>query len=94
MVTRMSIGRIRRLCFSLTDTDLEAVVRSLAEHDPFSLHLRAWQALAAERARRAQGEPPQEITLWSGVFETLPWAVQRRLHGDAARVSARGAAVR
>jgi len=83
----MSIARIRRLRFSLTDAALEEMVRSLAEHDPFSLHQRAWHALAGERARRDQGEPPQDITLWSGVFETLPWTVQRRLNDHAARVS-------
>jgi hypothetical protein len=75
----MDTGRIRRLRFSLSDADLDEVVRSLAQHDPFALHQRAWEALAAERVRRERGQPPQEITLWSGVFETLPWTVQRRL---------------
>ncbi|HXU89386.1 MAG TPA: hypothetical protein VFQ62_11090 [Methylomirabilota bacterium] len=83
----MSIRRIRRLRFSLTDADLAEMARSLAEHDPFSLHHHARHALASERARRDQGEPPQDITLWSGVFETLPWTVQRRLNDYAARVS-------
>ena len=72
----MDIGRIRRLKLSLTDDDLDAAIDLLSAFHPGVLYPRAWRSLTMELGRRRHGEPPHDIEMMSGVFETLPGSVQ------------------
>jgi hypothetical protein len=72
----MDSGRIRRLKLSLTNEDLDAAIDLLGAFYPSVLHPRAWAGLTTERERRRDGGPPQDIDMMSGVFQTLPSAVQ------------------
>ena len=75
----MESGRIRRLRLSLTDEHLDAAIDLLSAFYPSVLHPRGWACLTTELERRHDGEPPRDIEMMSGVFETLPSAVQNLL---------------
>src|SRR5687768_16560805 len=85
----MDSGRIRRLKLSLTTEDLDTAIDLLGAFYPYVLHPRAWASLMTERERRRDGAPPQDIDMMSGVFQTLPSAVQgllrHHIHPDARR---------
>jgi hypothetical protein len=71
--------RIRRLRFTVSDADLNEALDLLAPFSPSFFHRTAWETLTSERARREGGEPPEDLRLMSGVYETLPLPVQRLL---------------
>ena len=75
----MENGRIRRLRFSLTDEELHATIDLLGAFCPSVVHPRGWQSLITELQRRQAAQPPQDVEMMSGVFETLPSVVQARL---------------
>lgn len=76
--------RIRRLRFRLTDDELHAAIVLLGAFCPRVMHPRAWQTLTTELERRQAAQPPQDIEMMSGVFETLPSVVQARLRSRGA----------
>jgi hypothetical protein len=71
--------RIRRLRFTVSDADLNEALELLAPLSPSFFHHTAWEILTTELARREGGQPPEDLRLMSGVYETLPSAVQRLL---------------
>lgn len=87
----MESGRIRRLRLSLTNEHLDAAIDLLSAFHPSVLHPRGWASLTTELERRHDGELPQDIEMMSGVFQTLPSAVQGLLR-EHVRADARRAA--
>lgn len=87
----MESGRIRRLRLSLTNEHLDAAIDLLSGFYPSVLHPRGWASLTTELERRHDGEPPQDVEMMSGVFQTLPSAVQGLLR-EHVRADARHAA--
>jgi hypothetical protein len=71
--------RIRRLTLTLSDADLNEAVVLLIPSFPTFFYRNAWETLVREVERRGGGEPPQDITMMSGVFDTLPTTVQELL---------------
>jgi len=51
----------------------------LADFGASRLHRNAWETLMFEIERRQDGQPRREIEMMSGVFDTLPSAVQAML---------------
>jgi hypothetical protein len=75
----MDSGRIKRLRFTVSDENLERVIRALSGFYPSVLHPRAWASVMSEMEHRQAGRPPQAVVMMSGVFETLPSVVQALL---------------
>jgi hypothetical protein len=75
----MDSGRIRRLRFTLSDRELNGIIDLLSDFGACWLHRNAWEILMSEMEQRQDGQPPRDIELMSGVFDTLPPAIQAML---------------
>jgi hypothetical protein len=82
---------MHRLRFAVSDTNLNAAIDQLSGLPPDVLHRNAWDILCTEAERRDDGEPPHEIRMPSGIFDTVPDSIQRLLC-DQARAETRQAA--
>jgi hypothetical protein len=71
-----------RLCFTLSDTDLDAAIDLLSRFYPSLLHPHGWAVLAAEWERRRLTHRPRDIEMTRAVFDRLPSVVQAHLRNN------------
>jgi len=74
-----AIKRLDRLRFTLTDIELNDAIDVLLRLGHGGRYSIGWDVLMTELERRQDGVPAEDVRMQSGVFDTLPRAVQGML---------------
>ena len=74
---------LRPLWFSVDDATLATIYETMSRICPAALYPRAWDIVMKEMESRKAENPPGELKLPSGVFDTLPTEVQDVLRPHA-----------